>query len=150
MSFLTQFLGGERVSALVGKQHLSPTFSQIVLAANAIPVLSGAMTANTLKTALSVSGRGKINWAAVYANDGSARTLRMRVTIDGLVVLDSTSASFMESDRGFVGIGAGKGTSTPIAVFQPLRFQSSLLIELASNVTETDKATFAYNYEVFV
>ncbi|HPL79491.1 MAG TPA: hypothetical protein PKY40_10820 [Burkholderiaceae bacterium] len=93
-----------------------------------------------------------MNWTAVYTNDVTARTLRMKITVDGSVIRDYTSASISTVDTGFVGVGGGyyNGTTGPRAFYQPIRFSESLLIEIASSVTETDKATFAYNYEVFV
>lgn len=152
MSALTQFIGGERIASLVGTPVAAGTLQNICLYAGANSALSGAMTAATLKTALSITGRGRLNWTAVYTNDVTARTLRMKITVDGSVIRDYTSASISTVDTGFVGVGGGyyNGTTGPRAFYQPIRFSESLLIEIASSVTETDKATFAYNYEVFV
>jgi len=150
MSVLSQFIGGERIASLVGTPANLTALQASASTAGASTALSGAMSAGVLKTALSVSGRGRINWAAVYTNDVTSRTLRMVITIDGAVVRDHTTAAISTINTGFVGIGGGTASTTPVAVFQPLRFTSSLLIEIASSVTETDKATFASIYEVFV
>jgi hypothetical protein len=152
MSVLTQFTGGERVSSIVGAPVTSTSMQNLYPAAGATAALSGAMTAATLKTALSITGRGRINWAAIYCNDATARTLRMKITVDGSVIRDTTSASISTANGGFVGLGGGfyNGTFATAVFYQPVRFGESLLIEIASSVSETDKATFAYAYEVFV
>ena len=152
MSVLTQFTGGERVASIVGTPVLSATMSNLAPRVGATAALSGAMTAGTLKTALSITGRGRINWAAIYTNDATARTLRMKITVDGSVIRDYTSASISTTSSGFVGLGGGSivGVTAEGVFYQPVRFGESLLIEIASSVTETDKATFAYAYEVFV
>ena len=152
MSVLTQFTGGERISSIVGTPVASSSMQNVYTAAGATAALSGAMTAATLKTALSITGRGRINWAALYCNDATARTLRMKITVDGAVIRDFTSASISTAYIGFVGLGGGffSGAAAAGVFYQPVRFGESLLIEIASSVTETDKATFAYAYEVFV
>lgn len=151
MSVLTQFTGGERVSSIVGTPVVSSSIHSVQIAAGATAALSGSMTAATLKTALSITGRGRINWAALYSNDATARTLRMKITVDGSVIRDHTSASISAANSGFVGLGGGYfGGGANGLFYQPVRFGESLLIEIASSVTETDKATFAYAYEVFV
>ena len=152
MSVLSQFIGGERIASLVGTPPEVVSLINVFSYAGATAALSGAMTADVLKTALSVIGRGRLNWTAVYTNDVTARTLRMKITVDGSVIRDYTSASISTAGTGFVGVGGGyySGATGPRAFYQPIRFSESLLIEIASSVTETDKATFAYNYEVFV
>lgn len=151
MSTLSQFTGGERVSSIVGTPVVSSAIHNVQIAAGATAALSGDMTAATLKTALSITGRGRINWAALYSNDATARTLRMKITVDGSVIRDHTSASISAANSGFVGLGGGYfGSGANGLFYQPVRFGESLLIEIASSVTETDKATFAYAYEVFV
>jgi hypothetical protein len=156
MSTLSQFTGGERISSLVGTPVASSSLQNVYPYAGATAALSGAMTAATLKTALSVTGRGRLNWAALYANDATPRTLRMKITVNGAVIRDYTSASISTANTGFVGVGGGyyNGTTAANVFYQPIRFSESLLIEIASSRAESgvgnDQLTFAYAYEVFV
>lgn len=117
----------------------STTFST----ANALTALSGAMTANVLKTVVSVSGRGRVNWAGVTMHlDNTSRVMRMKVTIDNAVIVDG-SATLATQNTGLVVIGGGAGD------FQPVDFSRSLRIEISSSLTETDKLTIGWNYEVW-
>ena len=150
MSVLSQFVGGQRVTSLVGTPSTSASMSSVVSRAAATAALSGAMTSATLKTALTITGRGRVNWLALYTNDATSRTLRMKITLDGTVIRDHTTSAIAATSTGFVGLGVGVYEGGPFTMlFQPLTFTDSLLVEIASSVTETDKASFAYNYEVF-
>lgn len=150
MSTLGQFVGGERVASLVGTPQTSTAMANVSAQAAATVALSGAMTSAVLKTALTITGRGRVNWLGMYCNDATSRTLRMKITLDGTVIRDTTSAAIAVSLSGFVGLGSGKYVAdAPAVVFQPLVFNATLLVEIASSLTETDKASFAYNYEVF-
>jgi hypothetical protein len=109
--------------------------------------LSGACTANTLKTALSISGRGRLNAVALYTNDTTSRTLRIRITLDGVVAFDpGASGATTTSGAGIVAVGQFNGSTV---AYQPVNFNASCLVEIATSVTETDKMTAAYAYEVF-
>ena len=150
MSVLSQFVGGQRVTSLVGTPSTSASMSSVVSRAAATAALSGAMTSATLKTALTITGRGRVNWLELYTNDATSRTLRMKLTLDGTVIRDHTTSAIAATSTGFVGLGVGVYEGGPFTMlFQPLTFTDSLLVEIASSVTETDKASFAYNYEVF-
>jgi hypothetical protein len=147
MSTISQFGGGSgRVTALhnnfawVSPNSIQRNFPQ--LTAN-----SGACTANTLKTILSVSGsRVRLNYLQFNTNDSTSRTNRVRITIDGAVVFDSTATS--AGSITYVAVGQIIGGTPASALFHPVDANNSLLIEYSSSVTETDKASFAYAYEV--
>jgi len=117
-------------------------------------LLSGAMTANVWKTALSVTGRGRALWAIVYKTTDSARTADMRITIDGVVV---QTASYTATVYGFnpqvgvLGLGGviSIGTGNTAPVFEPVDYRQSLLIEIRSSLTETDALRMACKYEVW-
>lgn len=115
---------------------------------NAKEVLSGALTAATLATALSVTGAGEIGYLAVYSKDGTARAVRIKVTVDGnaTAVFDATSSSFSSTGRGLLVVG-NLPSSPPVALGAviPLRWNASLLVEIASSLTETDKIAIAYS-----
>lgn len=109
-----------------------------------ISTLSGAMTANTLKTFLSVSGSGgEMPVLSIATNDATARTIRVKITIDGNAY-DFTSASISTSGSGVILAGAAN-TSNPI-ITPSIKWKSTLLIEVASSVSETDKLTIYWVY----
>ena len=110
-----------------------------------ISTLSGAMTAGTLKTLLSISGVGvKLFHLTFRTNDVTARTIRVKITVDGTVICDATSASI--STSGYGGVWAGmRSTSSPNAPII-MTSNSTLLIEYASSLSETDKITAEYFY----
>lgn len=108
--------------------------------------LSGALTAATLKTMVSHTGRGRVNALFVYAKDATSRTLRCKLTVDGVVVFDATSSAVNSSGYGIVVVG---GAVTNSVEFQPIDYQESLLIEIASSLTETDKVAIGVNRETW-
>jgi len=113
----------------------------------AIATNSGACTANTWKTILSLSGGGvRLNALSMKFNDATARNGRVRITVDGTVVFDATAANAGGSLH--VAVGQAVSGTTSSLLFQPVDANTSLLVEYQGNVTETDKATFTYNYEV--
>lgn len=110
----------------------------------AIATLSGAMTLNTLKSFLSVSGSGgEMPLLTIRTNDVTARTIRVKLTIDG-VAYDFTSASISTSGKGVVPAGSINSSAIP---FTPsIKWKSTFVIEIASSVTETDKLTIEWIY----
>lgn len=144
MSTLTQFLGGGATTSVVNL-HSSGGGSTIIGSASTSfsgkEVLSGALTANTLATALSVSGGGAVPVLVAYTKDATARTVRLKVTADGVSIFDATSASLSNADRGIYAAGQG---SNPVTQGEPIVFNSSLTVEIASSLTETDKVAIAY------
>lgn len=116
--------------------------------------LSGAMTANTLKTLLSVTGAGTLNFAGIFANDATSRTMRVKVTIDGVVVVDpGMSPSINVAGLGIVPVGALAGYYDGTyyrasAIPAKLSFNSSLLVQYASSLSETDKIQTFISCEV--
>lgn len=110
----------------------------------AIATLSGAMTLNTLKSFLNVSGTGgEMPLLTVRTNDATARTIRVKLTIDG-VVYDFTSASIAVSGTGV--ILAGSNSSANPSFTPSIKWKSTFVIEIASSVTETDKLTIEWIY----
>lgn len=107
---------------------------------------AGAMTANTYKTALSLTGAGDIAFFAVKTNDTTSRSISVRVTIDGADVREIGPIS-VATTAGYalVPIGAIAGA---VPVMRPVPFGSSCLIEIKSSLTETDKLAFASDYRV--
>lgn len=139
------------VSSVLAAYPVVTTMSNVCASARATVVLSGATSAGVLKQALKVSGRGVLNWAGIYTNDATSRTLRMVLTIDGRRFINYTSGAISASGSGYVAVGTGDYQGMSVnAQFQPLVFQRELKIQFASSVaTETDKVSIAYNVEVW-
>lgn len=143
--------GAVRVAKSIVNAGLTVKATLTVVAndGNCATALSGALTAGVLKTALQVSGRGRLNMLGIYTGDVTSRTLRMRATLDGNVIFDGTSAAIAANSSGLLIVGHGSYTgSFAITGFQPLDFERSCLVEIASSLTETNKSTVFYNYEV--
>ena len=151
MSNLSQFFGGNKPPKSIINAFSNSGFS----ASGAVPpynikvVAIGAVTSNVLKTVLSVSGAGQIDFLSLTTVDTTSRTLRAKVTIDGTVVFDSTSAVIASVNYGFTPLGACSSSGGTPPALQPTFFNSSLLVEVASSLTETDKANVGYNYRTF-
>ena len=110
--------------------------------------LSGALTATTLKTMINLSGvRGVVALCALRTTDATARTIRLKITCDGVVVYDKSSA-VNSSGQGIFSNGfSGTGSSNPFPVgANMLRFQSTFVIEISSSLSETDKLSLLYDY----
>lgn len=116
--------------------------------------LSGAMTGNALKTLLSVTGAGALNFVGIFANDATSRTMRVKVTIDGVVVVDpGMSPSINVAGLGIVPVGALAGYydgtyNRASAIPAKLSFNTSLLVQYASSLSETDKIYTFVAHEV--
>ena len=113
---------------------------------NVLEQLSGSLTADTLKTMVSHTGRGRVNALVIYAKDNTSRTLRCKLTVDGVVVFDATSNAVASPGWGMIVIG---GAITNSVEFQPIDYQESLLVEIASSLTETDKVAIGVNRETW-
>lgn len=112
-------------------------------------VVPGACTANTLKTILSLSGKGVISALGVGSGDVASRTHRIKVTLDGVVIFDATTAATTNLAIAFMAIGSINYLVTSVTAtvaFEPLAFNQSLLVQYASSITETDKAYIGYRY----
>lgn len=153
MSTLSQFVGGNKATkSLVHAYSTSgvapANVFNAVSVSGAKSVLSGALTAATLKTILSVTGQGCLTVAAVYLDVAEAQTLRAKLTIDGVVAFDATCASTATRYAGFAVVG---GNSAAGSVYLPetVFFNSSCLFEIASSVTGTDKLMACYKYQTY-
>lgn len=137
---------GYRLVSLQSTAAIRSSLSSAVANANAYSALLGATTAGELKMVFSNTGPGCLNAMFAYAQDATARTVRIRVTMDDNVVFDTTSAA-LSTGQGIVAVGAY--SSSGDLMMQPLPYTQSLKIEVASSLTETDKVTVAYNHETW-
>lgn len=97
-------------------------------------------TPNTFQTVLSHTGRGCINVLNVYSTNATARTIRLRLTLDGNVVFDATSNSISAANTGMLVVGV---LNTTFLDMQPIDYNESLLIEVASSVASDAAANIA-------
>lgn len=110
--------------------------------------LSGALTLNTLATMLTVGGGGVLSYLAVSSVDATARTLRLQLTLDGIIVFDTTSASISTANIGIVAVGAAQAYSATVPnglYAQEIPF-NSMVVKIASSLSETDKVYWHIAY----
>jgi len=147
MSNLTQFLGGAATTSIVNAHSSGGTQVQYLAASTSngmVAVSSGALVANTLKTLLTVSGQGLVSMLTAYALDTTARTVRLVVEVDGAEVFDATSSAISNGvGYGIYAAGANYGGSM-FGPGEPIVFNDSLVVKVASSVSETDKVAMAY------
>lgn len=107
---------------------------------------SGSTTAGALKTIFSyTNGGGIMSHLSAYTADATARTLRLKVTIDGVIAYDNTSSSISSINRGFV--LSGSITNSGATVLPALMWANSIVVEIASSLTESNGITLEYIYD---
>jgi hypothetical protein len=107
-------------------------------------VLSGALTASTLREVVAITGGGRIEVLTAYAKNATSRTIRLVVVADGVTVFDATTNSVSATNAGLVAVGqvlSGGG----IARSAPLQFNDTCSISVASSLTETDLVAVGYS-----
>lgn len=114
---------------------------------SAYRINSGALTANTLATMLTRTGAGVVRFLALNVNDTTPRTIRLKVTIDGTSVYDVTSGTITTLRSGIFAVGAVYDGTTGV-VLGNLEYDTSLLIEACSSLTESGKIAAWINEEV--
>lgn len=148
MSTLSQFAFSAATTSIVNSASSGGTSVANIHAQatvnNAREVLSGAVTANALATALSVTGGGEVPYLSAYTKDTTSRTVRVKVTVDGVVAFDATSSTVTTTNAGVLVVGMATFTNYITQAPAPLRFNSSLLVQIASSLSETDKVAIAY------
>lgn len=149
MSQLTQFTTPSTKSIVNFYSGGGSSFSVASLAAsvntNSLEILSGALTANTLKTLLTINGPGQMPLLIAYTKDAVSRTVRCRVTVDSVVVFDATNGPYVTTSNGMVVVGSAGGINVPPSYSSiPMRWNSSCVIQVASSLTETDKVAIGY------
>ena len=109
---------------------------------------TGALTAGVLSSALiNISGTaGELTSLYMTTNDATARTMRIEVVADGVTVFDSTTALVAATGSGFWAVANGQVTSSVYVSTNPIVFNSTLTVKVASSLTETDKTQISYSY----
>lgn len=96
----------------------------------------GAYTAGTLQTIISHTGRGRVNMLNVYTKNGTSRTLRLKLTVDGTVIFDATSSAIASNGFGVQVLGGIDTVGGGPLSLQPVDYNESLLVEVASSLSE--------------
>lgn len=148
MSTLSQFGGSAPTRSIVN------AFSSGGVSAVTAPgpisyareVLSGALTANTLKTVLSVTQGGQCPFLTAYTKNATSRTVRLVVKVDGVTVFDATSNTLTATSRGLLAAGSlgWDGSNNTMRQGHAIRWNGSLEVQVASTLTETDNVAIAY------
>lgn len=141
-----------RTKKVINAQSTSPCTAALVSSFVGVKeTLSGAMTANVFKVALSIPSACTIHYLSVKLNTGAgSRTIRIRVTIDGDTdyAFDSiTNANVSTSGQGITVVGTAS-SSTTVPVAGKIIANQSAVVEIAASVSETDLLTIGYLYEV--
>ena len=138
--------GGSRPPKSIINAFSTSGFTPVVVSGSgAKQILSGAVTAATLKTILSLTGQGTIDFLSFASFDVTSRTVRCKVTIDSVVVFDSTSSAS-------TGVTGGLVIGTYISGYASLNsvnYNSSVLVEIASSLSETDKVGISVIYKTY-
>ena len=148
MSTLSQFLGGGVTTAIVNA-HSSGGTSATLLGATvengAREVLSGALTANTLSTLLTITGSGRVPLLSAYTKDATSRTVRLVVDVDGVTVFDATSSAVASGSTPGIFAAGFRDSGGSFFAAEPIVFSSSLVVKVASSLSETAKVAIAYS-----
>ena len=111
----------------------------------AVQTLSGALTAGVLKTILDEPYACRMSYLSVRVVDSAVVTIRVQVTVDGVIVYNSASADMAGINTGVCLAGmlrtGGLNNKIPDIVST-----SSLKIEVASSVSATDKLLIQWLY----
>jgi hypothetical protein len=142
-SIVNGFSSGNPVASFVG--NTTTLYNQISLD-------SGALTANTLQTVLSITGKGRLGFVGARSGNATSRTIRLKITLDGVVAFDSTTPAFSATNQGIIAIGSisfNSGVSTGWIIPSNVYFKTSALVEVASSLTETSLVNVPVMYEVY-
>lgn len=150
MSTLSQFGGNRATKSIVhNRSSGNPTAVANLGSLDGLKeVLGGSMTAATLKTLLTISSGGEIPQLYAYSKDATSRTIRCKVTLDGTVAFDVTSAAVAATSSGMIVVGINPGAASQLP-FGPIKFNASCVVEVASSLTETDKVAIGYMAQTF-
>jgi len=104
--------------------------------------IPGLAAANTLQTIWNYTGQGIISFLSWNTINICTTTVRIKITIDGNVVFDSTSQVTSNPGDGACVIGALNGANMEL---QPIVFTQSIKIEMAtSNAIDNSNMPASY------
>ena len=138
-----------KVTGLLNGGASTLVYANTGAAANCASVSVGTLSAGVLKKVLSISGKGQVNFLMALENAAGPYNNQIKVTLDGTVIFDKTVSISQNYGVIAVGYGAGAGTAEFLAMHQPIQFESSLLVEIASSSASSSQ-TLYYNAETHV
>ena len=139
-----------KVTGLLNGGASTLVYANTGAAANCASVYVGTLSAGVLKKVLSISGKGRINFLMALENGVGPYNNQVKVTLDGTVIFDKTVPISQNYGVMAVGYGAGALASGDfLAMHQPIQFESSLLVEIASS-SASSYQTLYYNAETHV
>ena len=138
-----------KVSGLLNGGASTLVYANTGAAANCASVSVGTLSAGVLKKVLSISGKGQVNFLMALENAAGPYNNQIKVTLDGTAIFDKTVSISQNYGVIAVGYGAGAGTAEFLAMHQPIQFESSLLVEIASSSASSSQ-TLYYNAETHV
>lgn len=146
----TTYVGNTASSAGGGSYPVVPS-----PAANLKFITGGALTANTYKTLLSITGSGILRFAALQFTTDT-QSAKMRITIDGVQLIEFVQQAASTLSNRFmplVGSALAASADTTIQTFavnmDNIPFNSSLLIEAQSSTATTNAVGLLTNYLTF-
>lgn len=102
-----------------------------------ISYISGTTTANVHSTMFSFSGAISVSHFWIYRNNNTSKTWGARITVDGEIIFDRSSATSSTSGLGRVFAGKESESATVVSL-PPIVATNSLLIEWVASVSETN------------
>ena len=139
-----------KVSGLLNGGASTLVYANTGAAANCASVSVGTLSAGVLKKVLSISGKGQVNFLMAMENGPGYYNNQIKVTLDGTAIFDKTVS--ISQNYGVIAVGYGAGavaTGDFLAMHQPIQFESSLLVEIASSSASSSQ-TLYYNAETHV
>jgi hypothetical protein len=149
MTALSQFVGGGATAptdkppiGILGRNVLMPNLASVPAFFDATN--SGALTADVYKDVLVLNAPGVLKLCVLRPLDATARTVGLRITIDGVVVYDASAAT-SSSNTGLMPVGVAH--SANFASLDRVPF-STLSIAVKSSLAETDKVQTCIAYDL--
>jgi len=85
----------------------------------------------TLQTMVTITGSGYLDFAAAMQPSTTSGTIRIVITVDGAVVIDTTSVAATTANRTLLVVGELTGSdSIYLAGGKPIYFRQSLLVQV--------------------
>ena len=113
-------------------------------------VASGVGSASVLANVLTVTGPGYCPFLICYSNSATpAHTIRCQVIVDGITAFDATSDTITTTiNRGFSVVDCVPSATSSVAPSGwPIRFNYSLVVNVASSQSGTDYVAIRYEYQ---
>lgn len=118
-------------------------------------MITGGQTPNVLQTILSVTGSGTISYLQVGLSNQNAAGVNMRcqVTLDGVIVFDSTSANTPSNSQGYlygmdvIGLTTGSTAGGLQMALDTITFQKSMSIAVCSSWNSSNAVNAAVIYK---